>query len=139
MPKDNIAWIFDMQEGDILLFQENMRVLLAVFGISQKSACTIIGVSTNSLTKFLRMQRVMSPQQYAQLRMHMQVRVKNDLQKQALFYLTHRSQNARIVQEKTEEIYHLIGTFTRVGPESAKDYAVTLSQLWLQLGRKKEA
>lgn len=139
MPKDNIAWIFDMQESDILLFQENLRVLLAVFGISHKSACTIIGASTNSLTKFLCIQKVMTPQQYAQLRMHMQVRVKNDLQKQALFYLTHRSQNARIVQEKTEEIYHLIDTFPRVGPETAKDHAVILSQLWLQLDRKKEA
>lgn len=130
------CWLDDIQEGDILLFQSNLKTLLAVFGISQEEATDLLEVAKGTIQSFMKFKKVMTVSQYAFLRTYLQNRPKTTLQRDALFYFTHRAQNATIVIEMTEQIDNLVKTFPRYGPQTAREYSFQLSQSWLQMRNK---
>lgn len=99
-------WLYDIRKEDILRFQTNLPTLMAVYGLSQERLALMLDISRASVANMYgRFIRIMPLPEYAYIRMWMQC--KEDitlLQKEAVYYLTHRADENAIIKRKREEI-----------------------------------
>lgn len=123
-------WMFDVNEGDILLLQEHLPILKAAYGLSTQKVAEILEVSFSQVRKYERLKAVMTTPRYVFLRSWLLHHKKSDFQRDALFYCLHREQGVCLVQEKVEEIKAFVSAHPRGGNESYELYGQELAVMW---------
>ena len=114
-------WLYNICKEDILRFQTNLPTLMAVYGLSQERLAIMLDISRASVANMYgRFVRIMPLPEYAYIRMWMQC--KEDitlLQKEALYYLTHRADKSAIIKRKREEIIAFVANERRLSGKVA--------------------
>lgn len=129
-------WMFDVNEGDILLLQEHLPILKAAYGLSTQKLAEILEVSFSTIRKYEKQKAVMTTPRYVFLRSWLRKHKTTDLQRDALFYCLHREQGVRLVQEKVDEIKAFVSAHPRGRRESYESYGAELAVMWKNRGHK---
>lgn len=124
-------WLYDIQPTDILHFQKHMKLLLTVYGLTYDMAGSMIDKYRNYIGDCCNLKKKLKNSEYAYLRLWMQNKsgIRN-LQKEALYYCTHRNQRSKIIKEKIEGIYLFYNFFQMGVCERVEDHSVMLCDLW---------
>ena len=124
-------WLYDSDESDVDRFQHFLKYLILVYGLSTDRLSLMLETSIKSTRDYLAERKRMPFPFYAYIRMWMQCHADaGPLQKEALYYFTHRMDDSKIIWQKRQNLIGLLTPYMQVHNPPREELRKKIEQDW---------